>query len=163
MNLIPEACFFSGHRLIEEREYPALEAALYEQVIAMIENGVKNFICGGALGFDTLAAKAILELKKEYDIKLIMYLPCENQHVEWEYSDILEYTRIVASADEVFYVTRGEKSPGVMRKRNKAMVEAADYGICYLKNDRSGTAQTIRMAGEKGIDVINLYDKIKAV
>ena len=163
MSLIPEACFFTGHRLIDQEVCSELEIALRHEVIGMIENGVTVFICGGALGFDTLAANVVLNLKKEYDIKLIMYLPCDRQYTGWEYSDILEYNRINSAADEIFYVSRGEKSPAVMKKRNKAMVEAADYGICYFKNEKSGTAQTVRMAEKKGINIINLYDKIKAV
>lgn len=159
MSLIPEACFFTGHRLIPDGEREELKIALENAIIDMIENGITVFICGGALGFDTLAAQTVLELKKEYDIKLCMYLPCDSQHIEWEYADILEYNRINSSADEVFYVSRGEKSPALMKKRNKAMVEAADYGICYMKDRKSGTGQTVNMAEEKGIGIINLYTK----
>lgn len=157
MSLIPEACFFTGHRNIDQKDLPNLKAALSSEIVAMIENGVTVFICGGALGFDTLAAQVVLELKKEYDIKLCMYLPCDGQHDGWEYADVLEYNRINSLADQVFYVNRGEKSPALMKKRNRAMVEAADYGICYMKHDKSGTSQTVKMAREKGIAVINLY------
>ena len=159
MSLIPEACFFTGHRLIPNEEKEELKASLKKAIVAMIENGVTVFICGGALGFDTLAAQTVLDLKKNYDIRLCMYLPCDTQHIDWECSDVFEYTRINSLADEVFYVSRGEKTPGVMKKRNKAMVEAADYGICYMKDRKSGTGQTVNMAEEKGISIINLYEK----
>ena len=35
---------------------------------------------GGALGFDTLAAQTVLDMKKEYpQLRLILVLPCEDQ------------------------------------------------------------------------------------
>ena len=34
----------------------------------------------GALGFDTIAAQAVLSVKETYpEVKLILVLPCENQ------------------------------------------------------------------------------------
>ena len=44
-----------------------------------------------------------------------------------------------------------------MKERNSRLVNKADICICYLKNKRTGTGQTVRMAETKGIDVINLY------
>lgn len=156
MSIIPEACFFTGHRVIEETD--ALSEKLKDAITAMIENGVSIFICGGALGFDTLAAEAVLKLKEKYEITLCLYLPCDDQTDGWEIDDIFRYNMILSSSDEVFYVSHGTKSPALMKKRNRAMVEAADYCICYMKNPSSGTGQTVRMAEEKGIEVINLYE-----
>ena len=158
MNLIPEACFFTGHRVIEDNEKSELFSTLTDAVTDMAEHGVSVFICGGALGFDTYAAQAVLSVREKYDIKLCLYLPCDDQSADWEAADQSEYNRILSLADEVFFVNHGNKSPALMKKRNRAMVSAADYCICYLKNPKSGTAQTVRMAKEKGIEIINLYD-----
>ena len=45
-----------------------------------------------------------------------------------------------------------------MRLRNKRLVELADCCVCFCgePEGRSGTAQTVRMARQKGIPVINL-------
>ena len=41
------------------------------------------------MGFDTLAAKTVLDLKKDYpDIKLILVLPCLNQTRGWKDADV---------------------------------------------------------------------------
>ena len=64
-------------------------------MIEAIEQGYRYFGTGGALGFDTLAAQTVLELKNKYpEIKLILVLPCENQTQGWERADIEEYERI---------------------------------------------------------------------
>ncbi len=40
------------------------------------EYGVNTFIDGGALGFDTIAAETVIEMREKYqNIKLVMYLP----------------------------------------------------------------------------------------
>ena len=157
MNLIPLACCFTGHRNVKDAD--RVKLALIDATENMAENGVSVFVCGGALGFDTLAAQAVLELKERYPVKLCLYLPCDNQTEGWDVADAEEYERIKALADEVFYVNHGKGTASLMKKRNRAMVEAADYCICYLNGEqRSGTAQTVRMAEEKGIEIINLYE-----
>ena len=75
-----ESCCFTGHRQIAPADEPTLKAALKEQAIRLIGHGVTHFYCGGALGFDTLAAACILELKKQNsDIRLLLALPCRGQ------------------------------------------------------------------------------------
>lgn len=49
------ACF-TGHRIIEKRELPALKRRLSKTVKTLINQGVVCYGCGGALGFDTVAA-----------------------------------------------------------------------------------------------------------
>ena len=73
-----KTCCFTGHRQIAAKDYDRL----YGEVKKLIEklnseNDVTVFIAGGALGFDTLAAKAVLELKDVLDISLILYLPAK--------------------------------------------------------------------------------------
>ena len=73
------ACF-TGHRKIPPNEYESLAVRLCETVSNLIERGYRYFGVGGALGFDTLAAITVINLKKKYPhIKLILILPCRNQ------------------------------------------------------------------------------------
>lgn len=157
MSLIPEACFFTGHRKIDGSKKNELLKKLEDTVTAMIEDGVTVFITGGALGFDTLAAQTVLKLRKTYSITLCLYIPSINQTEGWGYEDVIEYNRILKEADEVFYVSRERGTPALMKKRNRAMVEAGDRCVCYMNNPVSGTGHTVRLAKEKGIEVINLY------
>ena len=85
------ACF-TGHREIPLLQLLPLKEKLRRTIISSIEEGYRFFGAGGALGFDTLAAKTVLDLKKVYpDIKLILVLPCLNQTRGWKekrYRDI---------------------------------------------------------------------------
>ena len=70
------ACF-TGHRTIPFLQKQKLKKRTKQVLIEAIEQGYRYFGAGGALGFDTLAAQAILELKNEYpQIRLILVLPC---------------------------------------------------------------------------------------
>ena len=76
------SCCFSGHRHLE---WDFSIEELKRTIVSLIEKGYKIFIAGGALGFDTEVAVAVLQLKKKYkDIKLHIYVPCIGQESRWQ-------------------------------------------------------------------------------
>lgn len=88
---------FTGHREIPPERREELSRRLRDTLIQLIESGCLFFGAGGALGFDTLAAQAVLDLKRQYpQIKLILVLPCISQADRWEEKDrkIYAYIRI---------------------------------------------------------------------
>ncbi len=56
-------CCFTGHRWIEPSLIPLLKLRLRKTAEELALGGISGFICGGALGFDTLAAETVLKLK----------------------------------------------------------------------------------------------------
>ena len=67
-----KTCCFTGHREIAPSEFAKIKGRIREKIEALIEQGVIYYGAGGARGFDTLAAEAVLELKGKYpQIKLI--------------------------------------------------------------------------------------------
>ena len=80
MDYKSQTCCFTGHRNIA----PYMPDTVFEQtkaiVTLLVSKGFKYFGTGGALGFDTLAAQTVIELKKKYpQIKLIMVLPLKTK------------------------------------------------------------------------------------
>ncbi len=151
-----KTCCFTGHRIIKIT--PELVQGLKDAIINLIEQGVTDFYDGGAVGFDMLCAETVIELKAEYpNIKLHLLLPClpEEQVKGWNKAQIARYNEILQAADSVTVLSE-HYTDDCMKQRNKRLVELADCCICYCANPRSGTGQTVRMAHEKGIDVINL-------
>ena len=137
---------------------PELVQKLRETIIDVIGQGVTEFYDGGAIGFDMLAAEAVIDLKAVYpDIKLHLLLPCppNEQTKSWNKGQIARYEKILKVADSVTVVSE-HYTKDCMKQRNKRLVNLADCCICYCTNPRSGTGQTVRMAKEKGIPVINL-------
>lgn len=154
------ACF-TGHRNIS-RDITGLKRMLYDT----LENYIKNyrltdFYAGGAVGWDTLSAITVLKLKKIYpDIRLHLILPCSNeeQTKKWTTQQQSIFYNILALADSAEYTSQHYYN-GCMKIRNARLVEYADICFCYFKPDNkySGTAQTVNMAKEKHIDIINFF------
>ena len=65
--MINQTCCFTGHRKIPLDQLESVTQRLRDAVIASIKDGYLYFGAGGALGFDTLAAKTVLNLKKDID------------------------------------------------------------------------------------------------
>lgn len=158
MGIKDKTCCFSGHRIISNNDYDKVYNDTKKAVISLIEKGVRYYGAGGALGFDTLAAPVVLDLKKEYpQIKLILVLPCANQTMRWNQRDIEVYDDIKSKADKV--VTLSEHYyEGCMQARNRYLVQDSNYCVCYLKNVSSGTGYTVRYAEQQGLKVLNVAD-----
>ena len=50
-----QSCCFTGHREIPSKIRLPLEGILKREIIGLAAAGVRNFYCGGAVGFDILA------------------------------------------------------------------------------------------------------------
>ncbi len=150
---------FTGHRHIEDAEYAPLMEQLRREIEKQIQCGAVHFRTGGALGFDTLAALAVLSMRREYpDIRLHLILPCPTQTQDWSPSDIRLYEQIMEQADSFRYVSAFYYN-GVLQMRNRALVEGADTCIAFLKSSHGGgTAYTSALAIKNGLDFINLAD-----
>lgn len=149
------ACF-TGHRQIPTEQYDAINEHLAEAIIRLIHKGYRFFGAGGALGFDTMAAQAVLKLKHQYPhIYLILVLPCLSQARSWNDHDRTVYEHIKAHADKVVY-TAQEYSKGCMHKRNRHLVNNSSACVCYLTEVTGGTAYTVNYARMQGLAVINI-------
>ena len=105
-------CMFTGHRIISANDYELVVKRLQEKIMALIGMGVTDCIAGGAMGFDTVAAEAVLNLKVYFPhIRLHLYIPCINHNSKWNMSDIERFNAVAARADEILYVTNDTYKP----------------------------------------------------
>lgn len=156
-------CCFTGHRDISKNEY----AKIYEVTKIIIEilikeKGILYFKVGGARGFDTIVALAIIELKVKYqDIKLILILPCKNQCFKWNKRDIDLYNLVLESADEIIYISENYTKT-CMLERNDELLENSNYCVCYLREKimQGGTFYTVSRAKKNNIEIYNVNNYI---
>lgn len=149
-------CCFSGHRDIRDSDLKEIRENLKNTIIKLIQQDVYRFVAGGALGFDTIAAQTVLELKKDFPhIKLYLALPCKTQTKSWPQRDKEIYEEIKAKSDNFMYVSENYFT-GCMQKRNRLMVDISRYLICYLNRNTGGTAYTVSYAKKNGLNVVNL-------
>ena len=151
-----QTCCFTGHRELPVWRREELAAKLEDTIISLYQKGIRYYGAGGALGFDCLAAQTVLRLRESCPgMRLILVLPCLTQTRGWRLEDIAEYERIKAQADKVVY-TAQQYTRGCMHKRNRHLVDNSSVCVCYLNRESGGTAYTVRYAGKKGLEIINL-------
>lgn len=153
------ACF-TGHRKIPPEKLKGISWRLKTILVQLIEDGYLYFGAGGALGFDTLAAQAVLDLKQQYpQIKLILVLPCLSQANSWSEKDKQMYEYIKEQADKVVYTSQ-EYTRGCMHKRNRHLIDNSSACITYLTESKGGTAYTVDYAQKHGLTVFNIADHL---
>lgn len=150
-------CCFTGHRIIPSADADAIKSRLRELLIELIEErGFTDFRAGGAIGFDSIAASEIIDLKAIYpQIKLHLVLPCKNQSKRFNKSDKKMYDYSLNCADSIVYMQE-RYSAGVMHIRNRALVDGSDLCIAYLTEHSGGTFYTVGYAEGVGVKVINI-------
>lgn len=151
-----QTCCFTGHRVIPASETARIRSALTASVSDLLQKGVTCFRNGGAVGFDTAAALAVLDVKKQHpEISLIMDLPCQGQSRSWNAREKAAYEFILSSADEVHYLAPHYYN-GCMQMRNRHMVDRSAYLIAYQTSAYGGSAYTVRYALSQGLTLIRI-------
>lgn len=157
---ITSVCF-TGHRDLTENEICTITRRLTNLIEKLTQNhGLNNCFAGGAIGFDTVAAQAVLSLKDKYsDLKLNLILPCQGQENAWNSRQKQEYEIIKERSDSVRVLAPFFYN-GCMQARNRELLRNADICIAYLrKGTRSGgSLNTVLQAAKLGVPVINIAD-----
>lgn len=147
---------FSGHRFISLRDREALKPLLDTVLLQALAEGKRVFLSGGAIGFDTLTAQAVLRLReREKDARLVLALPCREQADRWSDPDRKTWRSLLESADRVVYVSQ-EYFQGCMQKRNRFLVDHASACCCFMRTCCGGTWNTVSYAYDKGLVIRNL-------
>lgn len=158
-----KTCAFTGHRPQNlpwqfnenDKNCLKLKQILNQQISQLAKNGFTDFLSGMALGSDTWAAEAVLNLRKKNPaLKLHCILPCKTQAEKWPVSEQERYQKILAQADSIFFTSRNYH-PNCMLERNRFMVEKAHLLLAvYNGQPHSGTAAAVRHAQKLGCDII---------
>lgn len=145
-------CCFAGHSNISNQE--EIKIRLKNEIINLIEKeNVTEFYNGYKGAFDSLCARTVNELKKDYPfIKSFWVLPYMPREKD-DYTDSL-----LKLFDESIYPDLENVHPRfAIVKRNEWMVNNSDFLIAYVKHEWGGAFQTLRYAKrKKHISIINL-------
>ena len=140
-------CSLFGHKDAPQSLYPKIK----EYIEGLItEQNINSFMVGNQGGFDSMALKALRELKPMYTHicynVVLAYLPVQKQ--EYELYD----------PAETFLPEGIETVPKrfAISWRNKWMVRESDVILCYITHSWGGAAQFVEYAKHKGKKIINL-------
>ena len=147
----------TGHRDISEEKIDYVREQLRKEVEQAIEDGFTMFLYGMADGSD-LEFGAIVAEKKETHPTLFLeaVIPYENRFK----SKNPRFKQVLAQCNGVKLIAK-EYSPDCFFVRNRYLVENSQRVIAVFDGrERSGTAQTMRMAASKNLElhIIDISD-----
>lgn len=149
---------FSGHRFFPYNKRQEVTKQLTEEITEAYRQGMRNFYCGMALGFDSLAASVAISLRNELpDLVLIAVVPFRNQAEKWSTKQKVSYQSLLSMMDDVIVLSE-EYSADCLLRRNDYMLEHSLAVIAYYDGKRrGGTEYTCKRAERMGLTVKNLY------
>lgn len=157
--MISHTCCFTGHR-----ELPADKAerdTIYKKTINAIRNlihqGVSIFLVGGAVGYDTLAAEILFELREvEFpNIQIILVYPFDGFTSGWTPYQKAAYASTLPRYDKTVCVSQ-KAGKWVFLARDRYLVNHSSYCICYCTKDTGGTAYTVQYAQKRDLQILNI-------
>ena len=94
MDMRAKTCCFTGHRSLSGAEKLKVAVRLRKAIKELVKQGIVFYGVGGALGFDTLAAQTVLDMKKEYpQLRLILVVKIRPEDGKVR---ILQFMRILS-------------------------------------------------------------------
>lgn len=151
---------FTGHRNVPENEREAISALLEAQIFELYDRGARIFKTGGAVGFDTMAAKAVLSMKDRFgegSIHLYLCLAAPNQTMRFSKSQKEDFEYIFNMSDGVTYASDSISKDSYFA-RNRALVQGSDVCLAYCKKQYGGSYYTCKQALVNGVELVNLAD-----
>ena len=120
---------------------------------ALVKNGYSHFLTGGALGFDTFAAEAVMGIRRQSPwVTLEVAVPYDDQPEHWEPYSKLRYQWILNQADIVTWVSHAY-SRTCMRSRNHYLVDHCDLLLAAYDGRPGGTRHTVDYAQSQGKEI----------
>ena len=151
--LFNNAACFTGHRKNVDKEGVELMQKAVDFALSL---GYTTFLCGMALGFDSIAFDYVLEKKKKHkNIKLVACVPCLEQEKFFPEEEKKKYRKRIEKAD-LTLVLSGKYQNGCMQARNRFMVDRASLLIAYLREETGGTGYTVKYAQNAGRSLITV-------
>lgn len=164
------SCCFTGYRPSkfpftmdrEDSKYKAFENSLIEELLGLVKQNCLIFYSGMAMGFDIIAAEAVLLLKNAYPklpIKLVCVIPFEGQEDSFTSYWKERYYNVLENCDEKI-VLSDSYFTGCYQKRNIFMVDNSDYVLTWYDGKSGGTRNTIDYALSKGRFILNINKSV---
>ena len=146
------ACALSGHRKLPP---DFNENALYYKLEELILKGCGTFYCGMAQGFDLVALKCLVDLRKKYRFWIEACIPYAGHESGFPYEEKQRFYELLEWCDQktVFFPSYRD---GCFLVRNRYMVDNSDAVLVYCQKQTGGTAYTANYAMKKGKPTIYL-------
>ena len=151
-------CCFSGHRAMPPETMNLVRQRTEAAIRELYARGYRIFITGGALGYDTMVATLLFQIRTEIpDIRVVLAYPYEGYNSGWTREQWQDYRDRLMRYDEVECISE-KPTRYAFWKRDRYMVDRSSLCVGYCIDASSGTGYTMAYARQKGVKVINLAD-----
>ncbi len=134
-----------------------IEVSLREKVVEQYRLGRTTFLSGMAVGFDLMAARVVLDMRRELPLlRLVAVVPFEGHDRYFSPEDRELSLRVMDQADECV-VLASSYSPEVFHKRNDYLIERSSHLVAYSSGEGKGTLYTIKRGLSSGLSVDNIF------
>jgi len=153
------SCCFSGHRKTHfDIDTHFMRKILKKTIDEAMNQDFQIFYSGMAMGFDIIAAEAVLERKHA---KLVGVIPFYGQEMKWSAKWRTRHDKVLRGADKIIVLNENYVR-GCYHQRNRYLVDHSHRLICFCGNTTGGTAQTISYAEKAGIEIVNIWQDLQA-
>lgn len=157
-------CAFTGHRPQrlawgDDESDPrcvALKVRMAQEIARLQAAGADTFLCGMALGCDQYFAEAVLDARQAGPASLWAVLPYGGQSARWTLPERTRHGILCDAADRVIEL-EDRYSDGCMLRRNRFMVDQAQWLMTVYDGGPGGTGATVRYAKQRGVALIALW------
>ena len=151
-------CCFSGHRSLPPETMAFVRQRTERAIRDLYSQGYKSFITGGALGYDTMVAVLLFQIRTEIpEIRVVLAYPYEGYNGSWTLQQWQEYRDRLLRYDEVVCVSEAP-SKYAYWARDRYMVDRSSLCVGFCIDSASETGYTMEYARQKGVCVINLVE-----
>lgn len=107
MDTRPYTCCFTGHQNLPIHQQEEIWQRVCTRLYPLLERDVRYFGVGGAIGFDTLVAEKLLNLRKTYpQIRVILVQPFQGCQSRWTPAQQARAAAVENRADKVVICCR---------------------------------------------------------
>ena len=156
-----KTCCFTGRRILpaNSADFCSMLDRTETYVRKVLDCGVTFFGVGGAIGYDTEAAKLLFRLRDSgfSQIKVILVYPFDGYMDRWTDKQRIEAHGLVTKYDKIVKVSE-VASRGAYLRRDRHLVDCSAFCICYCNRTQGGTAYTVKYALERHLTVFNTVD-----
>ncbi len=164
-DLRPVTCCFSGYRIEKCRSERGTVRCARAVRRAPLDAAVAEAAADGCTRFLPVCPPALIcgppklfcARAPHSPVQLLCAVPFDGQAdrfpLEWK----RRFNRCLLAADKVYALSRSYHA-GCFAARNRFMVDASSRLICYYDGRSGGTAQTVHMAEQSGLKIVNLAD-----
>ncbi|WP_182199377.1 SLOG family protein [Paraliobacillus salinarum] len=127
---------------INDQRIQFIKATIKKKLLHLIDDGIEWILVSGQIGVELWTCEVVLELKKDYPIKLAIIPPFQEQESRWPEALQAQYQSILMEADFVQLLYESTYQ-GVyqFQAKNKFIVNKSDACLLLIDEEFHGSNQ----------------------